>query len=249
MEICKNCGNSFDLSYCNACGQKTAHRLDAGHIFHEGIHVFTHADKSIFRFIPKLIVYPGIIALDYVNGKRKSQFNLFQYVIIVAGLVVFFFNKTHILEDGIKQLNDPNLSKKITVVQGKIMQFLQNYFNIIMLVLIPAFAFFSRLFFKKRGYNYAENIVLECSIQAQQNTISLISMILLYFAGAASIFQIIIIPLFIAITAKALAYRQFFKSSWLESILKAILVYACVYIIQMIVVMIVMFVWVLTMKK
>jgi len=38
---CKNCENLFEGRFCNVCGQKTAHRLDVSHIWHEVIHLFT----------------------------------------------------------------------------------------------------------------------------------------------------------------------------------------------------------------
>jgi hypothetical protein len=191
---CKNCENLFEGRFCNVCGQKTAHRLDVSHIWHEVIHLFTHADKGIFAFIPKIITQPGIIALDYVEGKRKKYFNPLQYLVIIIGIVTFLIARSHFIEQvmsTITTMNSTNVPASAVKQQLKIAQFFQRYFNIIMFLLIPILSFFSWLFFRKKKFNYAEHILLQVTLQAQSNTnfvIYLLSIIVHFRSSCAQNF-------------------------------------------------------------
>ncbi len=162
VHTCKNCGLAFTGAYCNTCGQKVAHRLTTSHVLHEAVHVFTHADKGIFSFIPIILFRPGRFALDYVEGKRKRYFNVFQYLILLVGLVTFLMLKTNYLEN-ISETFSPASSGKsvrVQVVQKQLMGTLQKYMNILLFVLLPVFSFFTWLLYRSKKYNYAENIVL-----------------------------------------------------------------------------------------
>ena len=92
-QVCKNCGHYFSGLYCNQCGQKVAHRLDVKHVVHEAVHVFTHADKGIFPLIPAVLFRPGLVALDYVQGRRKRYFSIFQYLLIIVGVATYIVTK------------------------------------------------------------------------------------------------------------------------------------------------------------
>lgn len=76
MIECKNCGTAFEGKFCPNCSQKAAtHRLTLGHFIHETTHALTHTDKGILLLIKELFVRPGIVAREYVEGKRKKYFN------------------------------------------------------------------------------------------------------------------------------------------------------------------------------
>lgn len=89
---CLNCGSAFtpDAKYCAACGQKAAtHRMHFHDIWHDLIHYFTHADKGIFHLLKDLATKPGLVAREFVEGKRQKYFRPLNFFLIVAGLVVF----------------------------------------------------------------------------------------------------------------------------------------------------------------
>ena len=71
IHTCKNCNNEFNENFCNKCGQKEAHRITMSHVMHDVVHVLLHADKGIFPFMARVMVQPGIIAKEYLEGKRK----------------------------------------------------------------------------------------------------------------------------------------------------------------------------------
>ena len=227
MELynCKNCGNQFEVNFCNVCGQKPAHRLDVKHVLHEAVHVFTHADKGIFAFIPNILTRPGIMALEYVEGKRKKYFNPFQYLLLIVGVVVFLVVKSHMMENMLDSTPTPGLTSKQIATQKAFAGIMQKYFNVILLLFIPVFAFFSYFFFKKKKYNYAENIVLISFVQAQQNTISLITFSLFFIFPTQTMMMVtMILSFLISFFTYGLGFKQFFKVSLFNGILKAIAV-------------------------
>ena len=82
---CLNCGTllTADDNFCPHCGQKSRiHRLTLVHIFHEFFHSFTHADKGFLGITADLAAKPGIVAREYIRGKRKKYFNPFTYYLL-----------------------------------------------------------------------------------------------------------------------------------------------------------------------
>ena len=239
--ICKNCGHSFTGNHCNNCGQKIAHRLDTKHIAHEAVHVFTHADKGIFALIPMVLFRPGTLALQYVQGKRKSYFNIFQYLVLVVGISVFIMSKTHFMENVVQTIN-PDISKasaRVQAVQSQWIGALRQYMNLFLFALIPVFSFFSWLFFKSKKYNYAENLVLQAAVHAQINTYSIFLTLPHFFVTGRSYRSLLLLlSIIVMLTCYTVANRQFFKVSTVQAFFKGLLVYLCTNIVQLIIIII-----------
>src|SRR5687768_9241150 len=86
---CLNCnaGLPAQANYCLACGQKLKiHRLTLGDVLHEAFHFFTHADKGFLQLLKALFTKTGLVAREYVTGKRKSYFSPINFYLIVAGI-------------------------------------------------------------------------------------------------------------------------------------------------------------------
>ena len=83
------------------------------HVMHDVVHVLLHADKGIFPFMARVMVQPGIIAKEYLEGKRKI-FNPYQYLILVVGLVLFLMTLLNFYEDLDK--NNQEVASKISSV-------------------------------------------------------------------------------------------------------------------------------------
>ena len=209
-----------------------------------------HADKGIFGFVPKLLTSPGLIALDYVQGRRKKYFNPFQYLILVVGFSVFLITKLKYLEQSATMMNPSKLPPRVALIQHEILEFMNHYFNLVIFLLIPIFAIMSFLFFKKKGFNYAENVVLQCCIQAQQNTISLVTLLFVavfrnpHFLQAIVVFSVIVVCI-----TSAFGYKQFFKVSFGQALWKAIVIYLLVQLLMGIIVAVVVGILVLAHPK
>jgi hypothetical protein len=233
---CKNCSTLYTGSFCNDCGQKTPHRFTLSHIFHELVHVFVHADKSFLSLVPRILVRPGIVALDYVEGRRKRHFNIFQYLLIIVGISTFLMSQTHFLENMTKSINtmtSTSISARQVSFQEKSSAFMQKYMNIIQMLSIPIYAFFGWLFLGRKKYNYAENIVLHTAITNQTSTFAALMYLPFIFVSSMNVLWFSSFFFILTIACYTIAYRQFYKLAMGKSILFAILVFSVAYFVQM----------------
>jgi Protein of unknown function (DUF3667) len=150
---CLNCGSVLEPSqrFCPQCGQNAdTHRLNFKHIWHDLIHAFTHADKGIFSLMWQLAYRPGIVAREYVDGKRKKYFNPFTFIILVVGFASVILISSGFTNFGGSSRMPPN----------PIAPFLNRHINLLIFLNIPLLALFNRLLFRRHNTNYSENLVL-----------------------------------------------------------------------------------------
>ncbi|MBK8551685.1 MAG: DUF3667 domain-containing protein [Ignavibacteria bacterium] len=146
--ICKNCGCIFEGKYCNQCGQKLIEgRFTLKEILHNFFHNFTHLDKGILFLAKELYVRPGIVAREYIDGKRNKYFNPLQYLILMVAISMFITINFNL----IGPRPDPSLlSSTDTGVRfsALISNFFYKYFNLVLFLTVPVSALFSWLFSK-----------------------------------------------------------------------------------------------------
>lgn len=186
---CLNCATllTADDHYCPTCGQKTnTHRLSMSHIWHDLTHAITHTDKGFFFTIKKLFHRPGIMAREYLAGKRKKYFNPFSLLVILLGVFI--------VANGIfKPYSEENFSlgterpawiktesqlkkwEKIMERRHNMGEFVNKKVNIVLFISTPFLAFMVWLFYRRR-YNYAEHL----STMAYVNSFVSITTILIF---------------------------------------------------------------------
>ena len=71
---CANCETPLVGTYCHACGQlaEDFHK-SIWKLFREALESFFHLDGRLARTLPHLIVRPGRLTRDYLDGKRAFQ--------------------------------------------------------------------------------------------------------------------------------------------------------------------------------
>lgn len=145
-----------DDRFCPTCGQKTdTHRLNMGHIWHDVVHAFTHADKGIIHLVIALFHRPGHLAREYVDGKRKRYFNPFSFLFIVVAISTLIISTFNLMT--------------MTGMRDPISTFLNKHANVVILLNVPFGALFSWLLFRKSGRTYAENLVLAAYTSGQRS--------------------------------------------------------------------------------
>ena len=170
---CLNCGIALhhEEQFCGRCGQKAiVHRLSFHELWHDAVHYFTHADKGIFQLLKKLATHPGVVAREYVEGKRKKYFKPLNFWLIVAGIVVFmtsFFyepndKRSRQLEYAASVAKNLEQKKYLLAIAGRTKQVSRvtgKYSNVINMLATPVFTFFFWLFYYRGRYNYIEHLV------------------------------------------------------------------------------------------
>lgn len=94
--VCKNCGNIFQGSFCNTCGQKASvARITWNSIMHYLLHAFFHLDDGFFYTIRQMIIRPGHTIREYLEGKRQAHYNPFLMLLLLAGICSILFVHFH----------------------------------------------------------------------------------------------------------------------------------------------------------
>lgn len=170
---CKNCTVALqpDYDYCPKCSQKAhLHRLSMHEVAHEGIHYFTHADKGILKLIRDLALKTGLVAREYIGGKRKKYFPPLNFFLLASALNLFIINfdgmiKVQSIEKifpNIVTETNPKMIQMYTHSYERYVQgtaFLGAHGNLSAILMLPIVAFVFWLFYRKRGYNFTEHLV------------------------------------------------------------------------------------------
>src|SRR4051794_10315777 len=184
MLTCKNCGHPLNDKYCPQCGQSASiERFTGKHLLHEFIHGFYHVDHGLIYTTKALFLNPGKMLKDYLHGKRKDHFNSFTFVLIVSGLLTIFLPK----------LIEQSLFVEFGFIESKYIDksLMQNSFKHISIRVIlglPLFALVSYIFYRKKDFNFSENLIA--------NT---------YLRGMSELFMLLLFPLLIISPSQAIA--------------------------------------------
>ena len=171
--ICKNCQtpHSDAYKYCPECSQKTAlHRLSFHDVAHEAVHYFTHADKGLFQLIRDLVTKRGLVALEYIEGKRKKYFPPLSFFLLIAAIFVFVATMGESKETmsvieahpELNQIVDPIKKQQAIGIyerKVKVAHFTTKYSNLLAMCSLPITALVFWLFYKRSKYNYIEHLV------------------------------------------------------------------------------------------
>lgn len=87
--FCHNCGIRLTGPYCAACGQKAVSLSVTLHDFvHELTHETLHVDGRIFQSIRRLLLSPGFLTREYVQGHRARWISPIRLYLIFS--VIYF---------------------------------------------------------------------------------------------------------------------------------------------------------------
>ena len=82
--ICQNCGEPLKGPFCAACGQKDEERiLPLKGLLHEVFHDVVHLDARFLGTL-KLLLRPGALTLEYLQGRRARWFPPFRLYLMVS---------------------------------------------------------------------------------------------------------------------------------------------------------------------
>jgi len=120
--------------------------------------------RPVFVLVRALLVRPGYVALDYVEGKRKRFLGPYAFLFLIVGLasaayVLSSFKVLHSKEIVLGTAS-PNTETLNAAAVAAAHDFFQRHVNIVILLDTPLLAAFSRLLFRKYGKSFAEHLVL-----------------------------------------------------------------------------------------
>jgi Protein of unknown function (DUF3667) len=166
---CLNCGTALkpDQYFCPNCGQKTGiPRITTRSLIRDFLQTILHAEKGIFNLLRGLMIHPGRVVTEYVEGKRKKYFNPFSFLALCIAFMVLMNNwfkpylEVPVPDQQVMARIPDKKTKDLYLVTVKRSAEGQSFFNRNMnfgtLISAPFYAVFLGLFFKRRGRNMAE---------------------------------------------------------------------------------------------
>jgi hypothetical protein len=142
---CLNCGHTTAGRFCAQCGQKLRlGRIALHDLGHELFHFFTHLDGAPWYTIRQLLLRPGTMQREFLDGKRKRYQTPVSALLIsatVTGLGMF----------GIREL--AHALHGVVDAEGDV---IRRFIGPVQLALLPIFTLITWLTYREAKLNYAE---------------------------------------------------------------------------------------------
>ena len=147
MARCKNCDTLLEARYCPQCGQRDID-LDRplAELLGEALRETLDVDGRASRTLWTLISRPGVLTRDYLAGRRRRYSPPFRLYLIIS--VLFFVLTAWVAGQGI--LLDEGQTLELDA-PGQARLF-ADYVPRLMFILLPVFALFLKVAFRKRLY-------------------------------------------------------------------------------------------------
>ncbi|MBP6577344.1 MAG: DUF3667 domain-containing protein [Chryseobacterium sp.] len=230
--ICKNCNSTINQNFCSHCGQKKYKRIDRKYLVDEVQYLAIHTNKGFFYSIKNIIRNPGKTALDFINGNRVNHYKPLYLAFLLCGFSAFisyqFLGLNKIMQKVFEQRGN------WTPEMSKFMAFYSSYNSFIMLLMVPVFAIFTSLAFRKWGQNYYEHVIMNAFFQTYYTLISIVITYPIYFSLRNNTEAIVNLSIIYNLIIPLMAiwfYKGFYpEKSWTSIILKTLLVYLLAFV-------------------
>ncbi len=174
---CANCGRAIDVAaqkFCPDCGQPTpAHRIDWHFLGHELEHSVLHMDRGVLYTLRNLMLRPGHLMRDYLEGRRAGIVKPLLLVMMMAAVVVLLTKYVAgavpiEIPDFGQQPQAGRAAEVSMAYQKTTMAWINSHFALFTLVLLPLEAAMFKLAFRRfREINYPEWLVIMAFLMSQ----------------------------------------------------------------------------------
>lgn len=145
---CHNCGATLTTPFCGHCGQERAKRLNVLSIGSEAWQSYRLFEFSVIKAAWRLLRAPGLVAHEFVLGRRKQHVHPLKLLLIAIGLLLLVLSQSNMLES-----ENVNVSKAMLIVRA----YAKWSFSIGIVAIVCASM---TLFAWRRPYNVTEHLVL-----------------------------------------------------------------------------------------
>ena len=149
---CLNCSAVLTGKYCAHCGQKADVEKLNRHSFTEEIfHFFTHIEKGFLRTTKLVILQPGKLCKDYLDGKRKTYHKPVGFLLIWITLYLF-------ARYLVNHFKSPEVTLDSTLItwDSSLLPVIAKYRSVIDLLMTPLMAFIWWIILARPKLNYVE---------------------------------------------------------------------------------------------
>jgi hypothetical protein len=216
--ICKNCERKLDadFKFCPNCGQE--HKDKVVH-FKQFIldflgDYFTF-DSLIIRSVRPLLFNPGFLTKEFVAGRRVRYIPPLRMFIFIS--IVFF-------------LFLGSVDQTVAIEKSEEAEFLDSFFSLwfprLFFLLLPLFALFLFILFRKPGRFYLTHFIFSVHYHAFAFVLLTVMVILIDYIFPSSVFLSqwsFFITLFLLQIYLLIALRKVYEQKWMATIFKLFL--------------------------
>lgn len=151
VRTCLNCQAELSgtARFCPACSQRTdTGRLSLRDMTRDLMHAFVNVERGPVAFARALLMRPGEVARDHVDGRRRRHYGPFATLAVMVGLAALVLNATGY-----------QLLPREGVLAGPA-QWLHRHFNLVLLVQLPLLGGLCALLFREARLTLIEHMVL-----------------------------------------------------------------------------------------
>lgn len=185
---CINCGRAVagsDQKFCPACGQPTpVHRIDWHFLGHELEHSVLHMDRGILYTLKQLMLRPGRLIRDYIEGRRAGIVKPVLLIMMTGAAATLMAH--YVLDgdaigasltagmeagagrQGSMSAEQAEVMARMTQVFAIVKDWMNRHLTLITLLLLPVQAAAYKLTFRRfKQTNYPEWLVITSFLMAQ----------------------------------------------------------------------------------
>lgn len=186
-------------------------------------------ENGILHTFRSLLLKPGPSTIDYLQDGRLKYFSPFRLLVLSTAILLLLLQSadfTSNFEEGVQagweNAADDRSDEKQEMgmkIAARVSGLIQEYFNFMIWFYIPVISFFSWLFNRKKGLNYAEHVVFNTYYTSVINAFSLIFILSYLFPNLQTV-MFWVYSLF-SLIYFLWYYRSLFEKKWLTSIAEA----------------------------
>lgn len=169
---CLNCERPIAENFCSYCGQKKYKRIDRKYIWDEIQYSVLHTNKGFLYSVKNLLKNPGKTAREYIEGNRVNHYKPILLAFVLSGISAFISFKVLGFQQIMREALEKN--KAYNDLMADIISFTSSYNSFIMLLLVPFFAVFSIIAFKRWGNNYYEHVVMNAYVVSYYTLVNIL---------------------------------------------------------------------------
>lgn len=243
IATCPNCSTSLLGSHCHECGQKKidANEYSLRRFIGRAINDFTDLESNkVLRTLAAMIVRPGLLALEYLRGRRGSYLGPLKLYLTFSAL--YFLFAWTVLSDvrggSAERIARNPMTVRMAQRRGvdpkaladKIKEKTEKYASALRIfsVLVSGM-FLAALYFRMKKY-YVEHLVFSLYYYSFDFFCkSFFALLFLVCAAIGLKLPVAVLNLFypIALIYLVFALRRVYRQKWPMTVLKAVVLFAC----------------------
>lgn len=186
---CLNCDATLPEAarFCPRCSQRAdTARLTLRDMMRDLLHAFVNIERGPLVFARALLTQPGVVAREYVQGRRRRHYGPFATLVVVAG-----FQALVVRWSGFQALSQ--------LLSGASAELVYRNFNLLELVQLPLLAGACALLFRDARLRLPEHMVLVAYALSVR---------------AAAMMGALAVALLASVTAPTVGQRLAFLAAW-----------------------------------